>query len=187
MSKSNDDLLTRWVQKKLAQSGIRPAPKKRKRHLVLYFAYGSNLNPEQMRTRCPTARWFGPAKLEDHRLVFRETGSAWGGGVATIEPKIGRETLGCLYVMRSDDLERLDRYEGHPMVYERILRQVRDHTGAKWKVHTYRIPPRRAKLAPPSERYLNVIENAYARLRYDTDTLFESALECLDEKKERAQ
>ena len=36
----------------------------------LYFAYGSNLDAEQMKARCPTARPLRTARLADHRLGF---------------------------------------------------------------------------------------------------------------------
>lgn len=52
----------------------------------LYIAYGSNLNLEQMKHRCPTAEVVGTAELKNWRLWFR------GGNhsaVATIERERG--------------------------------------------------------------------------------------------------
>ena len=42
-----------------------------------YIAYGSNLNTQQMRFRCPNAVVMGTAELKDWRLVFKgsKTGS----------------------------------------------------------------------------------------------------------------
>ena len=37
---------------------------------TLYFAYGSNLDPTQMRRRCPTSAPAGPATLDGWRLAF---------------------------------------------------------------------------------------------------------------------
>ena len=48
----------------------------------LYFAYGSNINLDQMAYRCPAAQVVGPVVLEDYKLLFR--GNARGNGVATI-------------------------------------------------------------------------------------------------------
>ena len=53
-----------------------------KRHL--YFAFGSNLDTEQMRTRCPGSRPQAAAVLPGFRLGFAGTSSTWGGGVATV-------------------------------------------------------------------------------------------------------
>ena len=44
---------------------------------VLYFAYGSNLDPEQMASRCPSARVAFLARLADHRLDFTYFSTRW--------------------------------------------------------------------------------------------------------------
>ena len=36
----------------------------------LYFAYGSNMNLDQMDFRCPAAKAIGVVRLEDYRLAF---------------------------------------------------------------------------------------------------------------------
>ena len=37
---------------------------------MIYFAYGSNLDFVQMRSRCPSAQFVAVAKLPDHQLAF---------------------------------------------------------------------------------------------------------------------
>ena len=54
---------------------------------TLYFAYGSNINLNQMAVRCPDAKVVEPAVLENYELLFR--GNAHGYGVATIRFKSG--------------------------------------------------------------------------------------------------
>ena len=61
----------------------------------LYFAYGSNINLEQMAFRCPEAHVVGPVILENYGLLFR--GNARGNGVATITPKEGGQVHGLLW------------------------------------------------------------------------------------------
>src|SRR5436309_7522291 len=51
-----------------------------RRIAMLYFAYGSNLDPEQMSARCPSHRVIGLAELKEHRLVFPLFSPRWGGG-----------------------------------------------------------------------------------------------------------
>jgi hypothetical protein len=51
----------------------------------LYFAYGSNINLDQMARRCPEATVVEPVTLENYELLFR--GNGGGCGVATISPK----------------------------------------------------------------------------------------------------
>lgn len=46
----------------------------------LYFAYGSNLDLEQMAQRCPDAEIVGPVRLENYELRF------CGSGFATVAP-----------------------------------------------------------------------------------------------------
>ena len=43
---------------------------------ILYFAYGSNINLEQMAHRCPDAQIMGPVTLENYELQFRGSGFA---------------------------------------------------------------------------------------------------------------
>ena len=43
----------------------------------LYFAYGSNINLDQMAQRCPDAQVVGPVTLENYELLFR--GNLRGG------------------------------------------------------------------------------------------------------------
>ena len=62
---------------------------------TLYFAYGSNINLDQMAYRCPAAQVVGPVVLEGYELLFR--GNASGNGVATIKPKEGQQ-----YQFRTD-------------------------------------------------------------------------------------
>lgn len=52
----------------------------------LYVAYGSNLNREQMRYRCPTAKFVGTGIIEGYELQFK---GALHGACATIAPKEG--------------------------------------------------------------------------------------------------
>lgn len=88
----------------------------------LYFAYGSNLDPEQMRERCPGSSPIGPALLADHRLAFTHFSKRWQGGTADLIARPDRVVWGVTYDLGDDDLERLDRFEGG---YERIRLRVR--------------------------------------------------------------
>ena len=57
---------------------------------LYYFAYGSNLHPERLRTRAPSARVLGNARLRGYRLRFHKRGrdssakcDAWRTGQRT--------------------------------------------------------------------------------------------------------
>ena len=49
---------------------------------MLYFAYGSNLDPAEMNALTPGHRVGGLAVLHDHRLGFPLYSNQWEGGVA---------------------------------------------------------------------------------------------------------
>ena len=55
----------------------------------LYFAYGSNINLDQMSYRCPAAQVVGPVTLDGYELLFR------GSGVATSAPKKVEKSTAC--------------------------------------------------------------------------------------------
>ena len=86
---------------------------------VRCFAYGSNLDAEQMRRRCPGAREVGEALLSGWSLWFGGPSRLRGGGVLSVRPGSG-EVRGVVYELPDEDLERLDRFEGHPHFYERV-------------------------------------------------------------------
>lgn len=82
----------------------------------LYIAYGSNLNLEQMKHRCPTAEVVGMAELRDWRLWFR------GGersAVATIERGKGSKVPVLIWRIQPRDEVALDHYEGFPFLYRK--------------------------------------------------------------------
>ena len=57
----------------------------------MYFAYGSNMNLDQMAYRCPAAEAVCTAKLEGYELFFA---GRPGNGVASIRPKQGGTVVG---------------------------------------------------------------------------------------------
>ena len=52
-----------------------------------YLAYGSNLNVQQMRYRCPDATIFGTAEIPDYQLLFK---GSMTGSYLTIEKRKAR-------------------------------------------------------------------------------------------------
>ena len=82
----------------------------------LYFAYGSNINLDQMRYRCPDATVYGQAVLDNYDLRFR------GSGVATVEPKEGACVYGLLWELTDQCEASLDRYEGYPCSMRLVFR-----------------------------------------------------------------
>ena len=101
----------------------------------LYFAYGANINLNQMDVRCPDARVVGPAVLEGYELLFR--GNSRGCGVATIAPKEGAAVHGLLWSITPRCEQSLDGYEGFPHLYRKEQVVVRDNAGRNIPVMAY--------------------------------------------------
>jgi hypothetical protein len=119
---------------------------------VLYFAYGSNLNIKQMKSRCPAAQPLRRFKVADARLVFRsfadcvhEPGAVCHGGVWRITPQceaaldIYEELVSGLYRKERIELSEPIEGEGELMLY------LMNSTG----------------IMPPSLSYLDVIRQGY--------------------------
>lgn len=72
----------------------------------LYFAYGSNINLDQMERRCPNAEVVGPVTLNGYRLLFR--GGYPNHGVATIAPDPTKQVKGLLWRLTPECEQSLD-------------------------------------------------------------------------------
>jgi gamma-glutamylcyclotransferase (GGCT)/AIG2-like uncharacterized protein YtfP len=127
----------------------------------LYFAYGSNLNPEQMAQRCPGHRVVGRASLADYALRFRGYGRDWAGAVGTVEPAPGSTVWGVLFDLTPAHYTTLDEYEGYDApgaasnLYDRVLVSVRREDGSMVECLTYVIRPLPEGL--PSKAYRDTI------------------------------
>ncbi len=73
---------------------------------ILYFAYGSNLDPDQFKMRCPSSQKIDRATLADHQLLFSNR------GYATIRPAKNNTVYGVVYELSREDAIELDRFEG---------------------------------------------------------------------------
>ena len=79
-----------------------------------YIAYGSYLNIDQMKFRCPTAKVVGVSEIHDYRLLFKGSQT---GAYLTIEPYKGASVPVAVWEVTADDELSLDRYEGYPRFY----------------------------------------------------------------------
>lgn len=72
----------------------------------LYFAYGSNMDFDQMEFRCPGAKFLGVATLPHHRLRMDSA------GYATVVPDPNSHVQGALWNLDGADESKMDYYEG---------------------------------------------------------------------------
>ncbi|MFR8038204.1 gamma-glutamylcyclotransferase family protein [Clostridium fessum] len=125
----------------------------------LYFAYGSNINLNQMDMRCPNARVIGPVVLEGYELLFR--GNLRGCGVATIAPKEGEIVHGLLWNITPSCEQSLDGYEGFPYLYKKEQVLVQDKDGQKIPVMAYVMTDVWHSPALPSPSYYAGIQKGF--------------------------
>lgn len=79
---------------------------------MIYFAYGSNINPGQMFDRSPGHRTMGVVRLPDYRLCFPRFSPVRLCATAGIEAQKGETVWGVLYSVAEDDIPILHYHEG---------------------------------------------------------------------------
>ena len=142
----------------------------------LYFAYGSNINLEQMEQRCPDAQVVGPVTLKNYELRFR------GYGFATIAPKRGSVVHGLLWKLTPACEQALDRYEGYPRHYIKEVVKVQTADGSKIPVMAYIMAePMCRTPAMPSPEYYHTIRQGLVANRIPADSLKEAWNRAIDE------
>lgn len=119
---------------------------------MLYYAYGSNLDVQQMAHRCPNAKPLGRFRLKGWRLVFRgvadcieEPGAVCYGGIWRITPH-------CEYA--------LDIYEGvSGGLYRKHYIPVKETDHGETEMLIYTMSS--TGIMPPSQSYLGTIRRGY--------------------------
>ena len=123
---------------------------------MLYFAYGSNLNHFQMKTRCKDSIFIKKINLKGFRLTFRSSYRA-----ADIEIKKKSIVPGALFKISKSDEKKLDVYEDYPILYKKYYfkyygKKVMTYTMTKKTTFTF-----------PTERYLNIVKRGYKDCKLD--------------------
>lgn len=136
----------------------------------LYVAYGSNLNIQQMKYRCPTAKLYGTGNLEGYELQFKGYPNS---AFATISPKAGSSVPVAVWDIQPHDEKSLDRYEGYPSHYfkENVVVNLGDE---EVSAMVY-IMNQKMKFGLPSTNYYNTVLTGYNDCGLDTVAL-ETAL-----------
>ncbi len=133
----------------------------------LFFAYGSNMNPGQIASRCHKPEVFTVARLPGHALSFFGYSRRWDGGEATVVRRPGEDAWGVVYNLSFSDTERLDSWQEVRLdgtgAYFLFPTEVVDEGGTTHPVLLYKRfyadPPQ-----SPSEEYLDtIVSGAIAR------------------------
>lgn len=139
----------------------------------LYFAYGSNLNIDQMARRCPDADPICQLMLKDWKLVFR--------GVADVVPFAGATVGGGLWRISAADEAKLDLYEGvRGGLYRKVYLPIR-FEGLLTTMLMYVMNS--DGIYPPSQGYLDGIREGYKHFQLDERLLDVAVTESWDDKR----
>lgn len=144
---------------------------------TLYFAYGSNINLDQMAYRCPQAEAVGRAVLEGYALKFR------GSGCATVIPQENGKVEGLLWKLTEQCEQSLDFYEGvRSGHYDKAYLTVNMENGEKASALVY-VMNRELEKKPtmPSVAYFNGICDGYKQNGLNVRTLVRALRDCQKE------
>jgi len=126
--------------------------------VALYAAYGTNLDPDQMRERCPHSPSRGGGWLVGWRLTFGGEDLGWEGALATVLEDPGGQVFVMVYDVPEQDEEALDSWEGADSgLYRKIRVRVQTLIGDElcW---LYVLDGYEGGL--PSARYLGLMADA---------------------------
>lgn len=153
----------------------------RDRKRSYYIAYGSNLNVQQMRMRCPHATILGTAELKGWELLFK--GSKTGSYLTIEEREGGRVPVVIWEVMESDE-KALDRYEGFPSFYykkELRLQYKGIRTGRRRTVTAFAyIMHEDRPIGIPTSYYMRVCLEGYDTFFFDRNVLLAAYDKCAE-------
>jgi gamma-glutamylcyclotransferase (GGCT)/AIG2-like uncharacterized protein YtfP len=98
--------------------------------MALYAAYGSNLDADQMKFRCPHSPAVGTGWIEGWRIAFGGESIGWEGALATIVEEPLDRVYVVLYDVQQQDAARLDDWDGVSMgLYSKIHLRVQTLEG----------------------------------------------------------
>lgn len=145
----------------------------------LYFAYGSNMDLNQMAFRCPDAEVLETVRLEGYRLAFRSNGG--NRGVATILPDPDSHVDGVLWEISPEDERNLNFYEGFPRLYGKRTLTVVNRLGKEVEAMAYVMnAPYKDRPTVPGASYLRGILRGCQQNGSDTRPVLAANLDALE-------
>lgn len=124
---------------------------------MLYFAYGSNLNVDELSARWEhTPRFVARAFWPDARLRFHYRSKTRKGGALDLDPHRGSATPGVLF---EADLALLDRKEGVGIGHYRRIEGIAITEAGPVRAITYRVcdDMRQGRFVAPTPEYVEIV------------------------------
>ncbi len=136
---------------------------------MLYVAYGSNMNLDQMAYRCPDSVVIGTGKLYGWKLVFNcHADIIETGDMNDVLPVV-------IWDIADQDWDYLDRYEGYPSYYIRRGVEVEFDDGGCDIAIVYIMADNRKGICPPSKTYFDGIVRGCIENGIDVEYLYDAA------------
>lgn len=133
---------------------------------MLYCAYGSNMNLDQMAYRCPKSKVVGNGKLYGWKLVFNVHADIIKADNDSVVPVV-------VWDIDDDDWAMLDIYEGYPEYYIRTGVNVEFDDGHNDVAIVYVMADNHKGICPPSQSYFDCIGQGYVDNGIDTGCLYD--------------
>lgn len=133
----------------------------------VYLAYGSNLNFEQMKKRCPNSICIGKSYIDGYRLMFKKSVS---GFYLTIEEAKDYKVPVGVFLVTETDEKTLDRYEGFPNIYYKkdFIITLEDNNDNKKQLQTFAyIMHEDRMLGQPTQEYIERVKKGYEEFGFD--------------------
>ena len=126
-----------------------------------YFAYGSNLNHQQMKNiRCIGSKYLKTFFLKDYKLIFCHPNKLNKFGYANVVIKRGSKTPGGIWEITKKHEEILDTYEQFPDTYQKEYFYLNGKRIMFYIMKKYH-------LKDPPKSYINTIIEGYKNCNID--------------------
>ncbi len=126
---------------------------------MIYFAYCTLLDLNEMKKYCPAALVTGVGRLRGYRLTFATYHTGSTGGGCQLEPEPSGEIFGVLYELNAGDAANLDAVSGVDKgYYTRVDIRIDTLDGRMVPATTYIIPAPGGRFRP-SPNYVRPILN----------------------------
>lgn len=149
----------------------------------LYFAYGSNLNLQDLDAWCSRngfrqslLRYYCNARLPSYDLAFTLYAATRKGGVLDIKPSVGRLVPGVLFEVGDEGWKALDKKEGVPTAYERLAVTVINELEQSVEAITYHVcASEKRSFVVPDASYVEIVRQGLRAWGYDDAILLAAA------------
>lgn len=134
---------------------------------MMYVAYGSNMNLEQMEYRCPNSKVIGTGTVSGWQLVFNIHADI-------IETNDFDDKLPVVvWEIADEDWNYLDMYEGYPTYYVKRIVPVELDGKIEYAI-AYVMNDARKGIYPPSNGYFECIVQGYVENKIDVGYLYDA-------------